>query len=59
MKKLSKKDKKVVFRAKQNFQLRNTEWLRITFKKVLNILTHQGEANQNNLEIPPHTSQNG
>jgi hypothetical protein len=28
-------------------------------KKVFNILNHQGNANQNNPEIPPHTSQNG
>ena len=26
-------------------------------KEVLNILSHQGNANQNNPEIPPHTSQ--
>jgi hypothetical protein len=28
-------------------------------KKMFNILNHQGNANQNNLEIPPHSSQNG
>jgi hypothetical protein len=28
-------------------------------KKMFNILSHQGNANQNNPEIPPHTSQNG
>jgi hypothetical protein len=28
-------------------------------KKMFNILNHQGTANQNNPEIPPHTSQNG
>jgi hypothetical protein len=28
-------------------------------EKMLNILNHQGNANQNNPEIPPHTSQNG
>jgi hypothetical protein len=28
-------------------------------KKMFNILNHQGIANQNNPEIPPHTSQNG
>jgi hypothetical protein len=27
--------------------------------KMFNILNHQGNANQNNPEIPPHTSQNG
>ena len=26
---------------------------------MFNILNHQGNANQNNFEIPPHTSQNG
>jgi hypothetical protein len=28
-------------------------------KKMFNILNHQGNANQNNTEIPPYTSQNG
>jgi hypothetical protein len=28
-------------------------------KIMFNILNHQGNANQNNPEIPPHTSQNG
>ena len=28
-------------------------------KKMFNILNHQGNANQNNPEILPHTSQNG
>jgi hypothetical protein len=28
-------------------------------KKIFLILNHQGNANQNNPEIPPHTSQNG
>jgi hypothetical protein len=28
-------------------------------KKMFNMLNHQGNANQNNLEIPPHASQNG
>jgi hypothetical protein len=28
-------------------------------KKMYSILNHQGNANQNNPEIPPHTSQNG
>jgi hypothetical protein len=27
--------------------------------KMFNILNHQGNAKQNNPEIPPHTSQNG
>jgi hypothetical protein len=28
-------------------------------EKMFNILNHQGNATQNNPEIPPHTSQNG
>jgi hypothetical protein len=28
-------------------------------KKMFNILNHQGNAIQNNPDIPPHTSQNG
>ena len=28
-------------------------------EKLFNILNHQGNANQNNPEIPPHTNQNG
>jgi hypothetical protein len=28
-------------------------------KKMLKIFNHRGNANQNHLEIPPHTSQNG
>jgi hypothetical protein len=28
-------------------------------KKMFSILNHQGNANQNNPEILPHTSQNG
>jgi hypothetical protein len=46
-------------RAKQkNSLLRNNEWL-VAPEKMFNILNHQGNANQNNPEIPPHTSQNG
>jgi hypothetical protein len=28
-------------------------------KNMFNILNHQGNPNQNNLEIPPHSSQKG
>jgi hypothetical protein len=28
-------------------------------KKKINILSHQGNANQNDIEIPSHPSQNG
>jgi hypothetical protein len=31
----------------------------VTPKKMFNILNHQGNANQNNPEILPHTSKNG
>jgi hypothetical protein len=40
----------------------STEEYRMTekhLKNIFNILNHQGNANQNNLEIPSHTSQNG
>jgi hypothetical protein len=28
-------------------------------KEMFNILSHQGNANQNDPEIPPHSNQNG
>jgi hypothetical protein len=31
----------------------------LKIKSMFNILNHQENANQNNPEIPPHTSQNG
>jgi hypothetical protein len=43
----------------KNSQLGNTEWWKKHLKKMFNILNLQGNAIQNNLEIPPHTSQNG
>ena len=30
-----------------------------TLKEMFNILSHEGNANQNNSEIPLHTTQNG
>jgi hypothetical protein len=39
------------YRAKQNSQLRNLTWLKGTLKKMFNILSHQGNANQNDPEI--------
>jgi hypothetical protein len=42
----------------KEFSLRNTEWMRNTLK-MFSILNHQGNANQNNPEIQPHTTQNG
>jgi hypothetical protein len=51
---------KMGYRTKQkNSQPRNTEWLRSTQKKMSNIFRNQENANQNNPEILPHTSQNG
>ena len=32
---------------------------REALKEMFNILSHQGNVNQNDPEIPPHTSQNG
>ena len=42
----------------KEFSPRNTERLRNTPEKMFNILNHQRNANQNNPEIPSHTSQN-
>jgi hypothetical protein len=42
----------------KNSQLRNTNGWEAP-KEMFNILSQQGNANQNNPEIPPHTSQNG
>ena len=28
-------------------------------KKMFNIISYQGNSNQNQIEIPPHTSKNG
>ena len=50
---------KMGYRAKQrilNWRILNG-WE--TTEKMFSILNHQGNANQNNPEIPPHTSQNG
>jgi hypothetical protein len=32
---------------------------RKAFKEMFKVLSHQGNANQNEPEIPPYTSQNG
>ncbi|KAL6032546.1 hypothetical protein STEG23_038055, partial [Scotinomys teguina] len=42
----------------RNLQQKNIEWQK-TFKEMLNILTHQRNANQNNSKIPSYTCQNG
>ena len=40
------------------FQRRNTngKWVH---EKMLNLINHQGNANENHNKIPPHTCQNG
>ena len=48
----------MAYRTKQNSEQRNTERLRNTKRNVLS-LNHQGNANQNNSEIPSFTRQNG
>ena len=30
-----------------------------TYEKMLNVTSHQRDANENHNEIPPHTNQNG
>jgi hypothetical protein len=46
-------------RAKQRILNQEILNYREAPEEMLNILSHQGTANQNNTEIPPHTSQNG
>ena len=41
------------------FQRGNEQMANRHIKKMLNITSHQGNANQNHNEISPHTSQNG
>ena len=46
-------------RNKQTYlQIRHTNGQQ-THEKILHIIQHQGNTNQNYNEIPPHTSQNG
>jgi hypothetical protein len=47
------------YRAKQEFSIEEYGMAEKHLKKMFNILNHQGNANQNNPEILPHTSQNG
>ncbi|KAL6076036.1 hypothetical protein STEG23_033551 [Scotinomys teguina] len=47
------------YRAKQRIYGRRILNGRKTFKEMLNILTHQRNANQNNSKIPSYTCQNG
>ena len=47
------------YRAKQRI-LNLGNWnVQEARKEMFNILSHQGNADQNDPEIPPHTSQNG
>ncbi|KAL6085047.1 hypothetical protein STEG23_014217 [Scotinomys teguina] len=49
---------KMGYRAKQRIYGRRISNGRKTFKEMLNILTHQRNANQNNSKIPSYTCQN-
>jgi hypothetical protein len=46
------------YRVKE-FSSEETQMAEKHLKIMFNILSHQGNASQNNPEIPPHTSQNG
>ena len=46
-------------RAKQKILKREISNGQEALKEMFNILSHQGNANQNNSEIPPYTYQNG
>jgi hypothetical protein len=46
-------------RAKKEFSTEECQRAEKHLKKMFNILNHQENANQNNPEILPHTSQNG
>ena len=46
-------------RAEQRILTRGIPNGREEPEKMFNILNHQGNANKNNPEIPPHNSQNG
>ena len=48
----------MVLRAKQRILTRGIPNGWEAPEKILGILNHQGNANQNNPGIPPHTSQN-
>jgi hypothetical protein len=47
------------YRAKQKILNRGISNGQEAFKEMFNILSHEGNTNQNNSEIPPYTSQNG
>jgi hypothetical protein len=45
-------------RSEQKFSPEEYRMAEKHLKKMFNILNHQGNSNQNNPDIPPHTSQN-
>jgi hypothetical protein len=47
------------YRAKQRILNRGINNGSEALKEIFNILSHKGNANQNNPEIPPFTSQHG
>jgi hypothetical protein len=47
------------YRAQQRIQNRRISNGPEAFKEMFKVLSHQGNANQNNLEIWPYTTQNG
>jgi hypothetical protein len=50
---------KMGYRVNKEFSTEEYRMAKKHMKKLFNMLNHQGNANQNNPEIPPHTSQNG
>ena len=46
-------------RAKQKILKREISNGQEALKEMFKVLSHQGNANQNDPEIPPHISQNG
>ena len=46
-------------RAKQRIHKRRLSKGQKALKEMFKILSHQGNANQDHMEIPPHTNQNG
>ena len=47
------------YRTKQRILNRGILNGQKVLKEMFNIITHQGNANQNDPEIPPYTNQNG
>ena len=47
------------YRGKQRIHNRRISNGLEVLKEMFKVLSHQGNANQNDPEIPPHTNQNG